>query len=102
MEHCDLGHDPEILVFILQPDVNHINLSHNNIYLLGAVKISAYFKGNPPVVLDNNKCNDDNKIAIIDNARIINMTPLAAILQASEALSDLSRIPLLRNTFRCP
>jgi len=116
MEHCDLvGHDPKILSVILQPNVKHINLSHNIIDLLGAVKISAYFEGNPPVkflTFDNNKFNDDNKIAISTHTTCgqlptsithtsSTMTPFAAILHAFEALSDLSRIPLLPNTFRC-
>ena len=65
MEHCDLGRDPEILSVILQPDVKHINLSHNNIDLLGVVKISAYLEGHPPLkflTFDNNKFNEDNKL----------------------------------------
>jgi hypothetical protein len=73
--------------------------------LVGGGQDISIFQGQSTctvLTFDNNKFNDDNKIAIIDNARIINMTPFAAILQASEALSDLSRIPLLLNTFRCP
>jgi hypothetical protein len=106
MEHCDLGRDPEILSIILQPDVKHINLSHNNINLLGAVKISAYLEGHPPVkflTFDNNKFNDDNIIAINTHTTCgqlptsithasSTMMPFAAILQASKALSDLSSL----------
>ncbi len=65
MEHCDLGRDPEILSVILQLDVKHINLSHNNKDLLGVVKISAYLEGHPPLkflTFDNNKFNKDNKL----------------------------------------
>jgi hypothetical protein len=67
MSHCDLGNDPDILSVILQSDVKHIVLSHNNIDSLGAVKISEYLEGNPPVkflTLDDNDFNDDDAIFI--------------------------------------
>ena len=65
MSHCDLGNDPDILSVILQSDVKEIDLSHNYIDSLGAVKISEYLEGNPPVKLlklDNNSLNDDDAI----------------------------------------
>ena len=65
MSHCDLGNDPDILSVILQSDVKHIVLSHNNIDSLGAIKISEYLEGNPPVkflTLDDNYFNDDDAI----------------------------------------
>ena len=46
MGHCDLGNDTEILSVILQSDVKTIHLRHNNIDLLGAVKILEHLKGN--------------------------------------------------------
>jgi len=65
MTHCDLGNDPDILSVILQSDVKVIDLSHNHIDSLGAVKISEYLESNPPVKflkLDNNSFNDDDAI----------------------------------------
>jgi hypothetical protein len=67
MSYCDLGSDPEILSVILQSDVSRIDLSRNDIDFLGAVKISEYLEGNPPVsslLLDNNRFNDDDAILI--------------------------------------
>jgi len=65
MTHCDLGNDPDILSVILQSDVKEIDLSHNYIDSLGAVKISQYLESNPPVKLlklDNNSFNADDAI----------------------------------------
>jgi hypothetical protein len=67
MAHCDLGSSPEILSVILLSDVKYINLEHNNIDSLGAVKIAEHLDGDPPVDfldLDNNRLNDDDALLI--------------------------------------
>jgi hypothetical protein len=67
LTHCDLGSSPEILLIILQSDILYINLSHNNIDSLGAVKIAEYLEGNPPIqsiTIDHNQLNDDDAILI--------------------------------------
>ena len=64
LSHCDLGSNPEILlVFLLQSDIEYINLESNNINSLGAVKIAEYLEDNPPIHcidLDHNRLNDDD------------------------------------------
>jgi hypothetical protein len=87
MHHCDLGNNPEILAVILQSDVKHIYLTHNNIDSLGAVKISEYLAGNPPVTcltLDNNDFDDDDALLIS---------------QALKKNTNLSRLYLRWNNF---
>ena len=67
MRQCDIGNDPEILPVILQSDVEHIDLSHNNTDSLRAVKILEYIENNSPIkclVLDNNRFNDDDAILV--------------------------------------
>jgi hypothetical protein len=67
LAHCDLGSSPEILSVILQSDVSLINLEHNNIDSLGAVKIAEYLESNPPIRcidLDHNRLNDEDAILI--------------------------------------
>ena len=67
LSHCDLGNDPDILTVILQSDVNHIVLCISDIDSLGAVKISEYLEGNPPIgflYLDHNGFNDDDAILL--------------------------------------
>jgi hypothetical protein len=67
LAHCDLGSSPEILAVILQSDVSLINLEHNNIDSLGAVKIAKYLEGDPPIRcidLDHNQLNDDDAVLI--------------------------------------
>jgi hypothetical protein len=67
LNHCDFGSNPEILLIILQSDVSHINLRHNNIDSLGAVKIAEYLESDPPIHsidLDYNRLNDDDAILI--------------------------------------
>jgi hypothetical protein len=87
MKQCDIGNDPEILSVILQSDIESINLSHNNIDSLGAVKISEYIENNPPIkclVLDNNRFNDDDAILIS---------------RALKRNTNLSRLSLVGNNF---
>ena len=70
MTHCDLGNDPGILSVILQSDVKHIDLDFNNIDSSGAIKISEYLTGNPPVKyldLENNDL-DDNDAFLLSQA----------------------------------
>jgi hypothetical protein len=53
---------------MLQSDVRCINLSDNNIDLLGAVKIAEYLEGDPPLKylsLHHNRLNDDDAILIL-------------------------------------
>jgi hypothetical protein len=67
LSHCDLGSSLEILSVILQSDVSLINLEHNNIDSLGAVKIAEYLESDPPVSridLDHNRLNDDDAVLI--------------------------------------
>jgi hypothetical protein len=67
LAHCDLGSSPEILSVILQSDVKYINLEHNNIDSLGAVKIAEYLENDPPIdgiSLECNCLNDDDIILI--------------------------------------
>ena len=67
MTHCDLGSTPEILSVILRSDVSLINLQHNNIESLGAVKIAEYLESDPPIkrlFLYYNRLNDDDVILI--------------------------------------
>jgi hypothetical protein len=67
LAYCDLGSSPEILSVILQSDVNHINLSNNNINSLGAANIAEYLESDPPIhclSLVNNHLNDDDAILI--------------------------------------
>jgi hypothetical protein len=67
LNHCDLGSNPDILSIILQSDVSHINLRHNNIDSLGAVKIAEYLESDPPIHsidLDYNRLNDDDAVLI--------------------------------------
>ena len=83
LSHCDLGSNPEILsVFLLQSDIEYINLESNNINSLGAVKIAEYIGGDPPIRridLDYNRLNDDDAILISQalrrntNLKTINM-----------------------------
>ena len=67
LTHCDLGSSPEILLVLLQSDVEHIYLEHNNIESLGAAKIAQYLEDDPPIVhlsLACNRLNDDDAILI--------------------------------------
>jgi hypothetical protein len=67
LTHCDLGSSPEILSVILHTDVKYINLEHNNIDSLGAVKIAQYLEGDPHIFrinLGHNRLNDDDAILI--------------------------------------
>jgi hypothetical protein len=67
LAHCDLESSPEILSVILQSDVKYINLEHNNINSLGAVKITEYLENNPPILsinLEHNRLNDDDALLI--------------------------------------
>jgi hypothetical protein len=67
LNHCDFGSNPEILLIILQSDVSHINLRHNNIDSLGAVTIAEYLESDPPIHsidLHYNRLNDDDAILI--------------------------------------
>jgi hypothetical protein len=67
LPNCDLGSSPEILLVILQSEVDYINLEHNNIDSLGAVKISEYLESDPSIRqidLDNNRLNDNDAIRI--------------------------------------
>jgi hypothetical protein len=67
LAHCDLGSSPEILLVVLQSDVKNIFLHNNNIDSLGAVKISEYLEGDPPIEhlsLDYNRLNDDDAVLI--------------------------------------
>jgi hypothetical protein len=67
LNHCDFGSSPEILLVILQSDVSLINLEHNNIDSLGAVKIAEYLEGDPPIeylYLEHNRLNDDDAVLI--------------------------------------
>jgi hypothetical protein len=67
LKHCDLGSSPEILSVILQSDMRIIDLSHNNIDSLGAVKIAEYLEGNQSlstIVLAHNHLNDNDAILI--------------------------------------
>ena len=65
--HCDIGSNLEILLAILHSDVKCICLDNNNIDSLGAVKITEYLEGDPPIEefsLDHNRLNDDDAILI--------------------------------------
>jgi hypothetical protein len=65
LNHCDLGSSPEILSVILQSDIRQINLEHNNIDSLGAVKIAEYLESDPPICridLGHNQLNDDDAL----------------------------------------
>ena len=67
ISYCDLGSSPEILSVILQSDVEHIYLEHNNIESLGAAKIAQYLEDDPPIRridLDHNLLNDGDIILI--------------------------------------
>jgi hypothetical protein len=67
LTHCDLGSSPEILLLILQSEIKCINLAHNNIDSLGAVKIAEYLEGDPPIKelsLTCNRLNDDDAVLI--------------------------------------
>jgi hypothetical protein len=65
LSHCNIGNNVDILSVILQSDVKDINLSHNNIDSLGAIKITDYLEGNPPVnnlSLAENRFGDEDAI----------------------------------------
>jgi Ran GTPase-activating protein (RanGAP) involved in mRNA processing and transport len=61
---------------ILESDVNYINLEHNNIDSLGAVKIAKYLESDPPIehlFLNQNRLINDDAI-LISQALKRNMT----------------------------
>jgi len=70
LPHCDLGSSPEILSVILQSDVGYIDLGHNNIDSLGAVKIAEYLEVDPPIQRIDLECNqlNDNDAILISQA----------------------------------
>jgi hypothetical protein len=74
MSQCELGNDSEILAVILQSDVSDVILSHNKIGSSGAVKISEYLEGNPPLkelnLVDNDF--DDNDAFLLSQALMKN------------------------------
>ena len=85
LTHCDLGSNPEILSVILQSEVKNIDLSNNNIDLLGAVKIAEYLESDSPI-----DCIDLNRNRLNDNDVIL-------ISQALKRNTNLTGINLLMN-----
>jgi len=67
MSYCNLGNNPEILSVILQSDVHRLDLSHNNIDSLGAIKIANYLESNTSMFdldLRCNRFNDDDAVIL--------------------------------------
>ena len=67
MSYCNLGNNPEILSVILQSNVKNLDLSHNNIDSLGAIKIANYLESNTSMFdldLRCNRFNDDDAVIL--------------------------------------
>jgi hypothetical protein len=100
LDHCDLGGNPEILSIILQSDICYINLSHNNIDSLGAVKIAEYLEGDPPIehlFLVHNRLNDDDVLLIFQALK--NNTTLHSIDMHSNNITSTGVKALLNYVF---
>jgi hypothetical protein len=100
LSHCDLGSSPEILSVILQSDVSLINLEHNNIDSLGAVKIAEYLESDPPIeelCLDHNQLNDDD--AVLISQALKRNTNLTSIYLSSNNFTSIGVKALLNCVF---
>jgi hypothetical protein len=98
MSYCNLGNNPEILSVILQSNVKNLDLSHNNIDSLGAIKIAEHIQGNKPIEylrLHHNNLNDED--ALLLSQALMTNTNLTGLEICSNNLTSVG----IRALFSC-